>query len=307
MTNVSRILEALRIHGDLDDDELSVRAAIRPRQQVNQICRRLEAGGKMTRFAGSNGKLVNRLLEADLCSALPIQQTIGPDPRSKVGSGVATELNGRVELYQTLFLLPCSARKAIGGQSGLEGAPLHECLPSNLRARLLSARDRVAETSRLEDDLLMPAYRRYTGHLYVAAGATLARAVQTGLHVVIISGSYGLVNASEPIGRYERVFSKRDWPDGILADAIAEYARIYELRHIRAFVASSSSYFKLLDGLDSSAARFIDTQLITPVVVGGGSMVKTPRALGEAFSAYIDKTLTSDWRSSDGVTLKYSN
>ncbi|TJW51956.1 MAG: hypothetical protein E5X65_20715 [Mesorhizobium sp.] len=300
MTNADRILEALRTQGDLDDDELSIRGGVRPRQQVNQLCRRLEAQGRIARVVGSNGKLVNRLLDAGPGSARSIRQLREPATRYEVGPA----FDSAAELQQTLFLLPCSARKATGGQSAMEGASLHESLPSNLRARLLSARRRVAEASQLDSDLLLPAYRRYTGYLYGAAAAALRRAVQAGLHVLIISGGYGVVHAAEPVGWYERVFSKRDWPDGILADAIAQYAQIHQLHHARAFLASSSSYYKLLNDLDWQSAGIVDAQLITPIVVGGGSMVKTPRALGEGFSAYVDKTLTSNWRSSDGASLR---
>lgn len=60
MTNADRILRALRASSvPLDDDELARRCGIQPRQQVNQICRRLEMEGALTRTVGPSGKLVN--------------------------------------------------------------------------------------------------------------------------------------------------------------------------------------------------------------------------------------------------------
>lgn len=162
----------------------------------------------------------------------------------------------------------------------------------------------MATASDLKDDLLLPAHQRYTGHLYMAAAAALQRAVKAGLHLLIISGGYGLVHAAEPMGWYERVFSKGDWPAGLLAEAIAEYARGHDLHHARAFLPSSTSYRKVLDHVQWQDAGVMDAQLLTPVVSGGGSMVKTPRSLGEAFSAYVDGSLTPSWRSSLGVPLK---
>jgi len=65
VTNTDRILRALRTSGvPLDDDELARTCGIRPRQQVNQICRRLEAQGLVQRIVGGDGKIVNVLRDA---------------------------------------------------------------------------------------------------------------------------------------------------------------------------------------------------------------------------------------------------
>ena len=57
------LLEALRLSSrPLDDDQLSDRTAIRPRQQVNQICRALERAGLTRRYLGPDGKIVNELI-----------------------------------------------------------------------------------------------------------------------------------------------------------------------------------------------------------------------------------------------------
>src|ERR1035437_324588 len=63
MTNGERIIAALRNSPGLDDDELSSMTGIRPRQQVNQICRRLEAGGVVFRGKSADGKIVNVLVD----------------------------------------------------------------------------------------------------------------------------------------------------------------------------------------------------------------------------------------------------
>jgi hypothetical protein len=53
-------LELIRLSPGLDDDQLSARSGIRPRQQVNQICNRLAERGLITRDIGPNGKIVNQ-------------------------------------------------------------------------------------------------------------------------------------------------------------------------------------------------------------------------------------------------------
>ena len=62
MTNEERIVEALRRQPGLDDDELSRLTHVSPRQQVNQICRRLESRGELLRERGPRGKIINHLV-----------------------------------------------------------------------------------------------------------------------------------------------------------------------------------------------------------------------------------------------------
>jgi len=60
MTNRDRVLEALRLSSlPLDDDQLSERTGITPRQTINQICRRLETVGAVRRYLGPDGKIIN--------------------------------------------------------------------------------------------------------------------------------------------------------------------------------------------------------------------------------------------------------
>jgi hypothetical protein len=72
MTNQDLILEVLKRYPEgLDDDQLSQLSGVVPRQQVNQICRRLEANGVIAREAGAAlGKIVNRL-DPGIPSRLP--------------------------------------------------------------------------------------------------------------------------------------------------------------------------------------------------------------------------------------------
>ncbi|MFY1635590.1 hypothetical protein ACN27F_20335 [Solwaraspora sp. WMMB335] len=63
-SNRDRVLEALRrSSGPLDDDQLSYRTGVRPRQQVNQICCALHLTGAIRRREGPDGKIVNELVE----------------------------------------------------------------------------------------------------------------------------------------------------------------------------------------------------------------------------------------------------
>ena len=60
LTIAARVLEELRRSGrPLDDDELARRLSVRPRQTINQVCRRLERSGHLRRYIGPEGKIVN--------------------------------------------------------------------------------------------------------------------------------------------------------------------------------------------------------------------------------------------------------
>lgn len=61
-TVAMRILEELRRSGlALDDDQLAKRLGVSPRQTINQVCRRLETEGRLRRYVGADGKIVNEL------------------------------------------------------------------------------------------------------------------------------------------------------------------------------------------------------------------------------------------------------
>ena len=63
-TIAERILDTLRVSGrPWDDDELAHRLGVAQRQTVNQICRRLASDGRINRYIGETGTLVNALPE----------------------------------------------------------------------------------------------------------------------------------------------------------------------------------------------------------------------------------------------------
>jgi hypothetical protein len=61
-----RVLDELRrCRAALDDDELARRLDVSPRQTINQVCRRLERSGRLRRYVGPAGKIVNDLRRDD--------------------------------------------------------------------------------------------------------------------------------------------------------------------------------------------------------------------------------------------------
>jgi hypothetical protein len=289
-TNADRIVATLRRWPDLNDDELSVRSGVLPRQQVNIICRKLEAAGIVNRRRGPSGKIVNRLH-----STTP-QQSERP----------AVTADPSARFIDTLVIIPCSGRKSEGGVvESPTAATLLEYLPSELAARLAKARRALAPISGLDEARLMLAWRRYTGSFYAAAGDHLDRLLAAGRlpHLLILSGGYLLMRAIDAIGSYNRALHLSDWPPRLFADAIGAYARRFGLNRARCFAGNSSPYAQLLRSVPWTHYGLTDVVLYAPAATAG-AMVKTLRALGEALAALLDGCLTASWRSSDGLAIE---
>lgn len=62
-TIAARLLEMIRIHGPLDDDELARHLEVQPRQSINQVARRLADQGVVRRYQGPAGKIANSLAD----------------------------------------------------------------------------------------------------------------------------------------------------------------------------------------------------------------------------------------------------
>ncbi len=139
--------------------------------------------------------------------------------------------------------------------------------------------------------------------LYEAARADLAKAISKGLHVIILSGGYGLLLADEPIGLYEARFNPAWWPKGMLENILTVYATRHELNHVRAFASLTTSYRKVAERVNWGGAGINDAWLLAPEATRGGAMVKSPRAQGEALGAFVRGDLVSNWRSSDGLKI----
>ena len=99
----------------------------------------------------------------------------------------------------------------------MKGDTIFDLLPSSLADRLARARQKLRFAAAIDESLLLPAWQRYDGGFYRAAGASVGSAIAEGVTVLVISGGYGVVVAQEPIGMYERRLSLADWPPGLLA------------------------------------------------------------------------------------------
>ncbi len=312
-SNPDKILALLALRNGLDDDEISVLANITPRQTVNQICRRLTGMGVLERRPGPKGKLANYLVAHNGATAPLVATPPKPSAAKPNRSPTFTRHNCNAQTAHpwvpddpanTLYIIPCSGAKdtVTIAPSQREGVIDH--LSSELREHLLAARAEMAAQSGLNEQRLLPAWKRYAGSLYQTARQTLERAVRQQRHVVILSGGYGVLSATEPIGCYDAAFHPKNWPAGLLANVLLDYARRHQIKHVRAFASASTGYRKIVEEADWRSIGIDDACLFLPIGINGGAMVKTPRAQGEALTALLAGNLDEHWTSSDGATLQ---
>lgn len=186
----------------------------------------------------------------------------------------------RVAPRAVLLVIGCSARKVRGGDAVAGGSRSETRWPGEL----LAARARLSAAAQLDERLVLPAWRRYTGHFYQSARDVLPDAAASG-RVVILSGGLGLVQAGELIGHYDRRLALADWPPGLLERLLIEEARKTGATSVVGFVAQTSEYARLLrrvawgDSGVKALAVTIDHQ-------GGGAQREVPSRLGRAFAAF---------------------
>lgn len=174
-------------------------------------------------------------------------------------------------------------------------------LPSPLRAELADARRRNLARADLDDTVLVPALDRYDGWLYRQLDPV--RDALTSRHVAIISGGYGLVLGTEPIGRYNTQFRASAWPHDLIARCLAAYVARNRLTDVVAFAAATTQYAKPIRRAPWLTG--VAVWLLTPTVGGGGAMRRTPTAIGEAIAGLVhDGQLDQAWRAADGTPLQ---
>jgi hypothetical protein len=85
-TIAERILEAIR-YAPLDDDVLAERLGVSQRQSINQAARRLEALGRLRRYIGPDGKIINSLIDENA----PPSLAESPSPSLALPNSLLTE------------------------------------------------------------------------------------------------------------------------------------------------------------------------------------------------------------------------
>jgi hypothetical protein len=137
-----------------------------------------------------------------------------------------------------------------------------------------------------DESHLLPAWRRYTGAFYDAAHEAFADSTAAGADIVILSGGYGAIQADEPIGWYDTPLRLANWPDHAIETALLEHVERTRPASVVAFLSATTDYARVVRRTRWSTAGSVPVRLVTAQAAGGGAMVKVPRLLGRAFSAF---------------------
>ena len=309
MTNGERVFALVRSEpGGLTDSEIRERTGIEPHQQVNQICRKLAQAGLIRRHSGREGRLINLPAGSLAENSQPNRRrelSTGSEKRSlrRAHAGDAAKMP-RLSISKTLFVLPCSGAKRKGERRvDGNGASVLDPLPRGLAAELSARRVENARQAKVDETALLPAAERYTGNLYQGAGDTLGVLAGAGADILIISGGYGVVLPFELIGWYDQEFRNSMWPNGLVARCLGAYAE----------ATSATAVVGLLSATTQYAGTFRKTRWPDGVKQvfhvwpepKAGTMVKAPRAQGEALKALSrDHYLHPGWTSSDRLMMQ---
>ena len=185
------------------------------------------------------------------------------------------------ELSKTLLVVPCTRKKAKSAECIEAGPGIEESLPSDLATQLSHARSENREPAGINEQTLIPAWKRYQGSFYRTACAALKKVEKERLHLLILSGGYGVVLAGEPIGFYDAPLNLCRWPGRVLEEVLAAYVRHHRLQVMRAFIpvdCGYKPYRELVERVDWRAAGVDDAVLFTPDDGHQG---------GEVFSAIV--------------------
>jgi hypothetical protein len=114
-TIAERILDAIR-YAALDDDVLADRLGVGRRQSVNQVALRLEAQGRLQRYIGPNGKIVNALID----ESEPPAPAASPRPQPAVAGSLLTEDEVKAAVRDHLAEWGFEVRVAWGRARGID-------------------------------------------------------------------------------------------------------------------------------------------------------------------------------------------
>ena len=178
-------------------------------------------------------------------------------------------------------------------------------LPHSLATELRNIRSGSAPQVHLDESLLLPAAKRYTGTLYQAADDALDVLTRAGAGFLIISGGYGVVRPAEAIGWYDQKFQSSIWPNGIVARCLAAYADAIGATAVIGLLSATTQYARSFRSVRWS--RAVEHVFHAWPQPAAGAMVKAPRAQGEALKAISrNQRLHLGWTSSDGLAIQIS-
>ncbi|MEZ5560330.1 MAG: hypothetical protein R3E86_17515 [Pseudomonadales bacterium] len=275
-------------------------------RESRRICAAVHPGlsGKNILFSVARGRFIlyRKAKQAGHVGDMPSASHDASRPRRAVSTQNSTGEVPQLSLSRTMFVLPCSGQKSRSASTS-QGPSLVDFLSRELARELMTQRARNAERACVDESTLARAIDRYDGTLYEIARFAIDELIAKGAHVLVLSGGYGVVLATEPIGMYEARFRNSMWPDRVVERCLAEYASKTGITTVVGILSGSTGYAQAFRRTrwPSTLSQVL---LVTPQR-GTGAMVKAPRAQGEALvSIAASGKLGERWRSTDDLAME---
>ena len=119
---------------------------------------------------------------------------------------------------------------------------------------------------------------------------------------MIVSGGYGIVLASEPIGHYDRAFKPSDWPRGLLQQVLVEVGVNSARSDVVGLFAATTGYARFFRSVEWPSG--IRSRLVAPSTAGGGAMRTVPQTIGQALTRLADGQIEAGWQSNSRLSLR---
>lgn len=197
------------------------------------------------------------------------------------------------DLSDTMLLIPCSGGKDGTGDLGLVPTPIESFLGEETAGVLAEGRVRAFERKRTSLDrssAFVLAIARYSGQPYKTPGVldAVLDAISRGVHVLIVSGGYGLLRAEEPIQRYnaQMLDTLPVWRSRIPA-ILADYVARNDIR--RTFGAFSRVYSRAVpERLTKEDWRAVPN---FDELGGGSAMTRVPERVAQLILELLQRDL----------------
>ncbi|NVM56358.1 MAG: hypothetical protein HWN66_21855, partial [Candidatus Helarchaeota archaeon] len=207
----------------------------------------------------------------------------------------STKLRGK----KILIIFPCSAKK--------QKNDIYESFKEdeerkvidyivNTKDYLLNSRKEIEPNSYIDKNSgLIAALDRYNGSLYgVDSFRESVRDVyfRKDIHILIMSGAYGILTPSERIHYYRKLINAKYWKDHRLPAVIEEYIKKNKITHIYGFFARTSAYIKIMKSIswlklkENTSLKVARTYYINFQSKGGALRI-VPETLGKLIVSFI--------------------
>ena len=212
-----------------------------------------------------------------------------------------------LEEKQILILFPCSGEKNSYVYRETFSPDEERRIVDFIRVTrdyLIRGREELARLPNIIDfdSEPLPALDLYNGKLYKVPNfrEKIREAyLEEDIHILIMSGAYGVVYPSERIPYYKKPINAAYWKKYRLSGVIEEYIEKYKISFVYGFFSQSTDYMKIVRNVDwmglkdKSELQEAKTYYVNFRGIGGAQAI-VPRITGELIVSFIDSGFTGE-------------